>query len=130
MTYSLQLLLVDVENEGYNSFDYEVLKDKQENTKITICGVNIFKAIPKIKNFNIKSLSIGNRLNYHETEIQNLKKKYTRIFRKMRNDIKYIECSKCLYTSFHPLGITFNEEGVCSGCQVHMKKLFGLVIKA
>lgn len=40
----------------------------------------------------------------------------------MRNDIKYIECSKCLYTSFHPLGITFNEEGVCSGCQVHEEK--------
>ena len=37
----------------------------------------------------------------------------------MRNDIKYRMCN--VYTSFHPLGITFNEEGVCSGCQVHEK---------
>ena len=78
-----ELLLVDVENEGYNSFDYEVLKKiNRKIPKLLFGGVNIFKAIPKIKNFNIKSLSIGNRLNYHETEIQNLKKKYTRIFRK------------------------------------------------
>ena len=33
-----------------------------------------------------------------------------------------IECSKCLYTSEHPLGITFNEEGLCSGCQIHKEK--------
>ena len=33
-----------------------------------------------------------------------------------------IECSKCLYTSEHPLGITFNEKGLCSGCEIHKEK--------
>ena len=32
------------------------------------------------------------------------------------------ECRRCLYTSMHPLGITFNEEGVCSGCLIHEEK--------
>ena len=31
-------------------------------------------------------------------------------------------CSRCLYSSEHALGITFNNEGVCSGCQVHEEK--------
>ncbi len=31
-------------------------------------------------------------------------------------------CSRCLYTSNHPLYITFDEEGVCSGCRVHEEK--------
>jgi len=38
----------------------------------------------------------------------------------MKNEIQ--QCSKCLYTSLHPLGITFNNEGVCSGCQIHEEK--------
>jgi len=33
-----------------------------------------------------------------------------------------IKCKKCLYTSEHPLGITFNEEGICSGCIIHEEK--------
>ena len=33
-----------------------------------------------------------------------------------------IQCSKCLYWSNHPLGITFDSNGVCSGCQVHEEK--------
>ena len=33
-----------------------------------------------------------------------------------------IYCKKCLYTSSHPFGITFNENGICSGCQVHEEK--------
>jgi N-acetyl sugar amidotransferase len=32
------------------------------------------------------------------------------------------QCSRCLYTSDHPLGITFNQKGLCSGCQVHEEK--------
>ena len=31
-------------------------------------------------------------------------------------------CARCLYTSDHPLYITFDEEGVCSGCRVHEEK--------
>ncbi|WP_027824202.1 N-acetyl sugar amidotransferase [Laribacter hongkongensis] len=31
-------------------------------------------------------------------------------------------CSRCLYTSAHPLHLTFDEEGVCSGCRVHEEK--------
>ena len=31
-------------------------------------------------------------------------------------------CTKCLYPSSHPLGITFNGEGVCSGCLIHQEK--------
>ena len=35
-------------------------------------------------------------------------------------DIKF--CTKCFYSSEHPLGITFDENGVCSGCNVHEEK--------
>jgi len=31
-------------------------------------------------------------------------------------------CKRCLYPSSHPLKITFNEEGICSGCLVHEEK--------
>ena len=31
-------------------------------------------------------------------------------------------CKKCLYSSKHPLGITFNHDQVCSGCQIHSEK--------
>ena len=31
-------------------------------------------------------------------------------------------CMRCLYTSHHPLHLTFDEEGVCSGCRVHEEK--------
>jgi len=31
-------------------------------------------------------------------------------------------CSRCLYPENHPLNITFNEDGVCSGCMVHEEK--------
>ncbi len=31
-------------------------------------------------------------------------------------------CKRCLYGSNHPLGIIFNEEGICSGCIVHEEK--------
>ena len=31
-------------------------------------------------------------------------------------------CNKCLYTEDHPLGITFDKYGICSGCQIHNEK--------
>jgi len=31
-------------------------------------------------------------------------------------------CSRCLYTESHPLGLTLDEEGVCSGCRIHEEK--------
>lgn len=31
-------------------------------------------------------------------------------------------CKRCLYPENHPLGITFDEHGVCSGCRVHEEK--------
>ncbi len=31
-------------------------------------------------------------------------------------------CTRCVYPSNHPLGITFDEQGVCSGCRVHEEK--------
>lgn len=31
-------------------------------------------------------------------------------------------CLRCLYPENHPLGIFFDEEGVCSGCRVHEEK--------
>ncbi|MCG6152972.1 N-acetyl sugar amidotransferase [Leptospira bandrabouensis] len=31
-------------------------------------------------------------------------------------------CSRCLYSELHPLNITFDEEGVCSGCRIHEEK--------
>ena len=38
----------------------------------------------------------------------------------MRQKLKF--CKRCLYTNLHPFGITFNEEGVCSGCLIHEEK--------
>lgn len=31
-------------------------------------------------------------------------------------------CLRCLYPENHPLGITFDESGICSGCRVHEEK--------
>jgi N-acetyl sugar amidotransferase len=31
-------------------------------------------------------------------------------------------CTRCLYTSYHPLHLTFDDEGVCSGCRIHEEK--------
>jgi N-acetyl sugar amidotransferase len=32
------------------------------------------------------------------------------------------QCQRCLYTSDHPLGITFDDNGICSGCRIHEEK--------
>jgi N-acetyl sugar amidotransferase len=32
------------------------------------------------------------------------------------------QCQRCLYTSDHPLGITFDDSGICSGCRIHEEK--------
>jgi N-acetyl sugar amidotransferase len=31
-------------------------------------------------------------------------------------------CTRCLYPENHPLGITFDDQGVCSGCRIHEEK--------
>ena len=31
-------------------------------------------------------------------------------------------CARCLYCSYHPLYITFDEKGICSGCRIHEEK--------
>lgn len=31
-------------------------------------------------------------------------------------------CNRCLYPENHPLNITFDEEGICSGCRIHEEK--------
>lgn len=33
-----------------------------------------------------------------------------------------VRCKRCLYWSDHPLGITFDSQGICSGCQIHEEK--------
>ena len=35
---------------------------------------------------------------------------------------KNIFCKKCLYSSTHPLGLTINKNGICSGCEIHDEK--------
>ena len=32
------------------------------------------------------------------------------------------ECKRCLYKDSHPLGLTIDKEGICSGCRVHEEK--------
>ena len=36
------------------------------------------------------------------------------------NEIRF--CRRCLYGTSHPLGLTLDEEGICSGCRVHEEK--------
>lgn len=31
-------------------------------------------------------------------------------------------CKRCLYTTDHPLGLTLDTEGICSGCRIHEEK--------
>ena len=38
--------------------------------------------------------------------------------------MKIKECKRCLYKSIHPLGLTIDEEGICSGCRIHEEKNF------
>lgn len=33
-----------------------------------------------------------------------------------------IFCKRCLYSTAHPLGLTLDDEGICSGCRVHEEK--------
>lgn len=37
----------------------------------------------------------------------------------MRNTLT---CRRCLYTTAHPLGLTIDDEGICSGCRIHEEK--------
>ncbi len=36
------------------------------------------------------------------------------------SDIRF--CGRCLYSSAHPLGLTLDEEDICSGCRIHEEK--------
>jgi len=36
-------------------------------------------------------------------------------------DMSYT-CNRCLYNTSHPLGLTVDEDGICSGCRVHEEK--------
>ena len=40
--------------------------------------------------------------------------------KKNNQEIKF--CKKCLYSSYHPLGIVIDDNGICSGCRVHEEK--------
>jgi len=31
-------------------------------------------------------------------------------------------CKRCLYSNTHPLGLIINDEGICSGCEIHEEK--------
>jgi N-acetyl sugar amidotransferase len=31
-------------------------------------------------------------------------------------------CKRCLYSTYHPLGLTLDDEGICSGCRIHEEK--------
>ena len=31
-------------------------------------------------------------------------------------------CKNCLYANTHPLGLTINDKGICSGCEIHEEK--------
>lgn len=33
-----------------------------------------------------------------------------------------MQCVRCLYSIFHPLGLVLDEDGVCSGCSIHEEK--------
>ena len=35
---------------------------------------------------------------------------------------KRLQCVRCLYSVFHPLGLVLDDEGVCSGCRIHDEK--------
>jgi N-acetyl sugar amidotransferase len=36
------------------------------------------------------------------------------------HDVKF--CKRCLYSTSHPLGLTLDAEGICSGCRIHEEK--------
>ena len=38
----------------------------------------------------------------------------------MKKEIKF--CKRCLYSNLHPLGLTIDKDGICSGCIVHEEK--------
>lgn len=38
------------------------------------------------------------------------------------NSVNVVFCRRCLYGSDHPLGITFDADGICSGCRIHEEK--------
>lgn len=41
---------------------------------------------------------------------------------KSKTDFFASTCRRCLYTTHHPLGLTLDKDGVCSGCRIHEEK--------
>lgn len=37
-------------------------------------------------------------------------------------EIASLSCKRCLYTTHHPLGLTLDNESICSGCRIHEEK--------
>lgn len=35
---------------------------------------------------------------------------------------QHTSCTRCLYTTDHPLGLSLDDDGVCSGCRIHEEK--------
>jgi N-acetyl sugar amidotransferase len=40
----------------------------------------------------------------------------------IQTDYQIYSCKRCLYTTQHPLGLTVDDDGICSGCRVHEEK--------
>jgi N-acetyl sugar amidotransferase len=40
----------------------------------------------------------------------------------MKNNEEVGYCRRCLYTTKHPLGLTLDDQGICSGCRIHEEK--------
>lgn len=38
----------------------------------------------------------------------------------MKKELQF--CKRCLYTTEHPLGLTLDSDGICSGCRIHEEK--------
>lgn len=38
------------------------------------------------------------------------------------SDTGNLACKRCLYTTRHPLGLTLDDSGICSGCRIHEEK--------
>ncbi len=63
-------------------------------------------------------MSISQKKKFEQAEKTKKQGKNTTNRRKIT--MKY--CKRCLYPENHPLNITFDEQGICSGCRIHEEK--------
>ena len=56
------------------------------------------------------------------TDASEARRSLARAFRVYAGGSHLNYCIRCLYPENHPLGITFDEQGICSGCRVHEEK--------